>query len=85
MFLNFWALVFKMYIVEVMTYFVVEWLSNHLNFSVVVRIYKIHVFGEAFLLLTIRMLLSTKLFRVREAPTHKYTSHLNQVAPNVTR
>ena len=53
MFLNFWALVFKMYIFEVMTYFVVEWLSNHLNFSVSVRIYKIYVFGEAFLLLTI--------------------------------
>ena len=46
MFLNFWALVFKMYIFEVMTYFVVEWLSNYLNFSVAVRIYKIHVFGD---------------------------------------
>ena len=44
--------------------FLAQWLSNQLNFSVVVHIYKIRAFDEAFILLTIRMPTITKLFRV---------------------
>ena len=40
------------------------WLSNQLNFLVAVRIYKIHVFDEAFFLLTVRMAMIFKLFRL---------------------
>ena len=64
MFFNFLALFFKMYIFEVVTFFLVQWLSNELNFSVAVRIYKIPVFDEPFFLLTISMPMVTKLFRV---------------------
>ena len=44
--------------------FLAKWLSNELNFSVAVHIYKIHAFDEAFFLLTIRIPIITKLFRV---------------------
>ena len=40
------------------------WLSNQLSFLVAVRIYKIHAFDEALFLLTIRMPMVTKGFRV---------------------
>ena len=40
------------------------WLSNQLNFSMAVRIYKVHVFDEAFFLLTVRMPMIFKLFRL---------------------
>ena len=53
-----------MYIFEVVTFFLVQWSSNQLIFSVAVRIYKIHVFDEVFFLLTIRMPIATKFFRV---------------------
>ena len=45
-------------------FFLTQWLSNKLNFSVAVHIYKIRVFDEAFFLLTIRMPMITKLFKV---------------------
>ena len=45
-------------------FFLAYCLSNQLNFLVVVHIYKIRVFNEVFLLLTIRMPMITKLFRV---------------------
>ena len=45
-------------------FFLALWLSNQLNFSVVVHIYKIRVFDKAFFLLTIRMPMITKLSRV---------------------
>ena len=49
MFSNFWALFLKMYTFEVVTFFSrLSCLSNQLTFSVVVRIYKIHLFGGAF-------------------------------------
>ena len=54
MFFNFWHLFSKYTFLRL----------SHLNFSVAVRIYKIHVFDEAFFLLTIRMPMTTKLFRV---------------------
>ena len=50
---------------EVVTFFFhALWLSNQLSFSVVVDIYKICIFDEAFLLLTIRIPIITKFFRV---------------------
>ena len=61
---NFWEIVFKMYIFEIVTSFLAQWLSNQLNFSKAVPINKIHVFDEAFVLLTIRMPMATKLSRV---------------------
>ena len=36
-----------MYIFEVMTFFLAECLSNQQNFSVAVRVYKIHVFDAS--------------------------------------
>ena len=36
-----------MYIFEVMTFFLAEWLINQQNFSVAVRVYKIHVFDAS--------------------------------------
>ena len=48
----------------VFVFFLAEWLSNQFHFSVTVRIYKVHVFDEVFFLLTIRMTMVTKLFRV---------------------
>ena len=59
-----WALLLKMYILEVVAFFLAQWLSNQLNVSVVAHIYKIHVTDEAFLLLTIGMPMITKHFRV---------------------
>ena len=52
------------------------------KFSVAVHIYKIHVFDEAFLLLTIRMTMATKLSWAVifwEQLTHKYACHLKGV------
>ena len=46
-------------------HFSLSWsLSKQLNFSVAVCIYKIDVFDEAFSLLTMRILMMTKLFNV---------------------
>ena len=45
-------------------FFLAYWLSNQLNFSVAVRIYKIHVFDEAYFLSTIMMSMAAKLFTV---------------------
>ena len=64
MFFNFWAPFFKMNIFEVVTFFLNYWLSNQPNFSVATHIYNFHVFDEAYFLLTIRMPIATKLFRV---------------------
>ena len=47
-FFYFWALFSKIYIFEIVTFFLAEWFSNQLNFSVAVRIYNIHVSDEAF-------------------------------------
>ena len=63
MLFNFWTLFFKMYIFGFVIFFFAKSLSNQLSFLVVVRVYKVHIFGEAFFL-TIRMLMVTKLFRV---------------------
>ena len=41
-----------------------SWLFYQLNFLVAVRIYRIHVFDEAFFLLIIRMSITTKLLTV---------------------
>ena len=48
MFFNFRVLVLKIYIFQVVTFFLVLCLSNQLIFSVAVRIYTIHVFHGAF-------------------------------------
>ena len=48
MLFNFWALLLKMYIFEVVKFFLAYLLSNQLNFSVLVHIYKIRIFDEAF-------------------------------------
>ena len=61
-FFNFWALLLKMYIFRLRNFFLAWWLSNQLNFSAVVRIYKIRVFDEALSLLITRMPMITKLF-----------------------
>ena len=55
MFFNFWALLLKMYIFEVVTFF---------SRLAVVHIYNIHVFDEVFFPLTVRMPMVTNLFRV---------------------
>ena len=62
-FFSFGHFFFKMYIFEVVTFFSHLVVTNQLNFSVVVHIYKIHVFDEAFFLLIIRMPMATKLSR----------------------
>ena len=49
---------------EVVTFFLAWWLFNQLNFSMAARIYKIHVFDKAYFLLTNRMPMATKRFRV---------------------
>ena len=48
MFFNFRVLVLKIYIFQVVTFFLVPCLSNQLIFSVAVLIYTIHVFQGAF-------------------------------------
>ena len=47
MFSNFQAFFLKKYIFEVVAYFLASCLFNQLTFSVAVRSYKIHLFGEA--------------------------------------
>ena len=66
MFFNFWALLLKMCIFEVVTFFFRLVAGYPINsiFQWQYVIYKIHVFDEAFFLLTIRMPMVTKLFRV---------------------
>ena len=64
MFFNFWALLLKMYIFEVVTFFSCLVVIQSTQFFSVSTFYKIHVFDEPFFLLTIRMLMITKLFRV---------------------
>ena len=54
-FFNLWAFLLKMYIFEVVTFFPCLLVIQTLNFSVVVYVYKIRVFDEAFLLVTIRV------------------------------
>ena len=72
--------IFKMYIFEVVTFFLPQCLSNQLNFSVAVRICKIHVFGKIFLL---SLLSEYRTFQggdlLQRALTHKYVWHLNEV------
>ena len=63
-FFNFWAILLKMYSFEVVTFFFASWLSNQLNFSVMVHIYTIRIFDETFFLLILRMTMITKLFRM---------------------
>ena len=58
------GILLKMYIFEVVPFFLASWLSIQLNFSVVVHIYKILVFDETFFLLTIKMPMIIKIFRV---------------------
>ena len=47
-FFNFWVLLLKMYIFEVVAIFLAYWLTNQVNFLVVVHIYKIRIFQETF-------------------------------------
>ena len=61
MFFNFWSLLLKVYIFEVARFFSCLVNIQSTQFSVVVHIYKICVFDEAFSLLTIRMPMITKL------------------------
>ena len=55
MFFNFWTPLLKMYIFEVVTFFSCLVVIQSTHFSVVVHIYKIRVFDEAFFLVIIRM------------------------------
>ena len=64
MFFNILALLFKIYIFEVVTFFSFVLVIQSTQFLVVVYIYKISVFDEAFFHLIIRMPMITKLFRV---------------------
>ena len=64
MFFNILALLFKIYIFEVVTFFSFVVVIQSTQFLVVVYIYKISVFDEAFFHLIIRMPMITKLFRV---------------------
>ena len=64
MFFNFWTPLLKMYIFEVVTFFSCLVVIQSTQFFSVSTFYKIHVFDEPFFLLTIRMLMITKLFRV---------------------
>ena len=71
MFFNFWAIL-RMCILRLWQFF----LANQLNFSLAERIYKIHVFDEAFFLLIVRMPYGHQTFqggyKLRGALTHKY-------------
>ena len=64
MFFNILALLFKSYIFEVVIFFSFVVVIQSTQFLVVVYIYKISVFDEAFFHLIIRMPMITKLFRV---------------------
>ena len=64
MFFNILALLFKIYIFEVVTFFSFVVVIQSTQFLVVVYIYKISVFDEAFFHLIIRMPMITKFFRV---------------------
>ena len=59
-FFYFWAFFSKIYIFEIVTFFLAEWFSNQLNFSVAVRIYNIHVLMKHF---SSPHYQNTKLFR----------------------
>ena len=63
MFLNFWTLLLKMHILRLWLFFSMP-VGYPISFSVVVHIYKICIFDEVFLLLTIRVPSITKFFRV---------------------
>ena len=63
MFFNFWTLLLKMHILRLWLFFSMPG-GYPISFSVVVHIYKICIFDEAFLLLTIRIPIITKFFRV---------------------
>ena len=65
-----------MYIFEVVAYFSYLVAIQSSQFSVAVHI-KIHIFDEAFFLLTIRMSMSCDL--LQGALTHKYAQHINGV------
>ena len=53
-----------MYISEVVTFFPSLAVIQSTQFLAAVHVYEIHIFDEAFLLLTIRMPMATKPFRV---------------------
>ena len=80
-FFYFWALFFKMYIFEVLTFFSSSsYQLNQLNFSVAVRIYKIYVLDEAFFLSSQS---EYQTFQggdmLQGALTHTYARHVNGV------
>ena len=72
-----------MYIFEVVIFFFTKWLSNQLNFSVIVHIYKIPVFDEAFFSLNYQNAYDHYTFQggdmLPRALTHIYAWHLNGV------
>ena len=51
----------KMYIFEIATFYLAQYLSNQLNFLVVVCIYQNHVFDQAFFLLAINAMITEKM------------------------
>ena len=71
MFFQLWALFLKMCIFEIV-FFLTQCLSNQLNFSVVIRMYKIPVFDETFsLLATVAMIAENVTFSSFYSNCHK--------------
>ena len=76
MLLNIRALSLKIYILRLWHFFLAWCLSNQEHFSVAVRNYKIHVFDEAFLLLSECQGVDTP----QGASTYKFALHISGVA-----
>ena len=83
----------QIYIFEVATFFLSWCLSNQLNFSVIGRVYKIHVFGEAFSLLAAIAMITEKsvfflfpwqsFYREQIRASHQSSSLSNQTTASL--